>query len=314
MKNIFKTLTIFTLTMLLVQSCSKDDKIIDGVFDGVQNGAILRVINFVSADISLGAADARFEVLLEEQDNQGGALFQEIRVAGDFAGGTSQFIKTVPATDFAIDPSTNLPRGTVMVTLDELATTLGVDTSTLGAGDFFNIHLTLVLTDGREYSAANTGANVSGGQFYNSPFQFLSNIVCPVPEDFMAGDYTMAKTTPGEDPFFPNYGQGITTAPANITLVANGVDRDFTYVYYPTSFAINNPMTFSLVCGQIQVAGGNGLSCDGGTTFLGQNTPATPSMYNLADDTSFTVDFNDFDPDAGCGSGSYPVTVQMTKQ
>jgi hypothetical protein len=50
MKNIFKIFTIFGLSMLLVQSCSKDDKIIDGVFDDVTNGAILRVNEYVTAE------------------------------------------------------------------------------------------------------------------------------------------------------------------------------------------------------------------------------------------------------------------------
>lgn len=314
MKNIFKIFTIFGLSMLLVQSCSKDDKIIDDVFDDISNGAILRVIEFVSADLPIGVAGAGFEVTLEEQDNQNGALFQQIDVFGDFAGGTKTFIKTVDASTFTTFADTGLPRGNVSVSLDELVAATGVDATTLNGGDVFNIHLDLVLTDGRVFNADNTNGNVSAvGGFYSSPFFFPSSVICPVPDTFMVGAYAITKTTTGEDPFFPNYGQAFTTAAQNLTIVAAGVDRTYTYPYYPTSFAIANNMILSLVCGTIQVAGSNGLSCNGADP-VGQVNGTSISSYNLADDTVIDVDFNDFDPNGGCaGTSPYPVTLRFTK-
>jgi hypothetical protein len=129
----------------------------------------------------------------------------------------------------------------------------------------------------------------------------------------MVGTYAVTKTSPGEDPFFPNYGQAFTTAAQNLTIVANGVDRDYTYTYYPATFVIANNMTLSLVCGTIQVVGGNGLTCNGADS-VGQANGASISSYNLADDTVIDVDFNDFDPNGGCaGTSPYPVTLRFTK-
>ena len=54
------------------------------------------------------------------------------------------------------------------------------------------------------------------------------------------------------------------------------------------------------------------LGCGDGS--IGQSTPETPSTYNLADDSVLEISFEDFNPDAGCGTGSYPVTLRYTKQ
>lgn len=314
MKKIFKILTFVIASSLIFQSCSKDDKIIDGVFDNVTNGALLRVIQVISGDIALGDPNARFEILVEEQDNQNGALFQQVNVYADFEGGTKSFVKTIDASTFTIFEGTGLPRGLITVTLDELSNATGVDPSTLDGGDQFNIHLDLLLTDGRIFNADNTNGNVSAvGGFYSSPFVFASNVVCLVPDTYMVGSYTAEKTSAGEDPFFPNYGQAFTTAAQNLNIVANGVDRDFTYTYYPTSFAIANPMTLSFVCGEIQVFGQNGLSCDAATP-VGQTTATTPSAYDLSNDNVMDIDFQDFDPDGGCGASPYNVTLRFTKQ
>lgn len=316
MKKIFKILTVFTFTMLLVQSCSKDDKIIDEVFDGVTNGAILRVIDVVSGDVALGDANARFEILVEEQDNQNGALFQQIDMYADFQGGTKSFIKTIDASTFTTFADTGLPRGTVMATVNELATATGVDPSTLNGGDVFNIHLDLVLTDGRVFNADNTGANVAGGAFYNSPFLFASNVVCLVPDDYMVGNYTILRTSTQEDPFFPNYGQAFSSSNAQpVTIAAAGVDRVYEFSYFPDSFAFGQTMTLSFVCGEIQVLGtatAGTLGCGGGS--IQQATAPTPTAYNLADDNVIDIDMLDFEPDAGCGTGNYPVTLRHTKQ
>ncbi|TAE40705.1 MAG: hypothetical protein EAZ70_03575 [Runella slithyformis] len=102
--------------------------------------------------------------------------------------------RSIPASAFAKDAKTGYPRHTLVITASEVLAATKVAISdmtpqplerrangTLAAkqvqfkdlpGDEFQISAVMTLADGRTYSAANTGQNITGGAFYASPFLY----------------------------------------------------------------------------------------------------------------------------------------------
>lgn len=309
-------LSIVLILVLLIGSCSKDDKIIDDTFDGITNGAILRIIDVVSGDMALGDSAARFEVVLEEQDNQNGDLFKQIDVYTSFQGGTKTFVKTIDASTFTIFQDTGLPRGTVMATIDELSTAVGINPSSLTGGEAFSIELDLVLTDGRIFNADNTGANVSGGAFYNSPFKFSSTITCLVDASLFVGDYEITQDTNN----VPTANNATTFGPIGtvITLeVGNsGTQRIATNLTYVPEFALGQngltQLNLNFVCGNVNMESTimGGVVCTQGTPI--EFTQGTSAAYDLSDDTTITIVYTE-DTQGSCGGPHADSVLVLTK-
>jgi len=135
MKNIFK----FFLSTLLVfsfSSCEDSNTIVDQVVEGTQAGAILRTVDDPSNSNVLNSSDSEsfFSQMVEEQDEEGGALLQSVdifvsirdlspdngkTVASDF------LIKTIPASEFTTGP-VDLPRAVAKATFGEATAAMGL--------------------------------------------------------------------------------------------------------------------------------------------------------------------------------------------
>ena len=320
MKNLLRTI-LALLLVFSVNSCGNDEKIIDNVFDGVTNGAVLRTIQIISGEYAIGSVDPTFTVEFEEQDVLDGGLLQSVDYFVSFtdesAGTTTNEVQlgTIDASEFSTDTPFGLPRYTLSVTLAEALAALGIVEADTFGGDVFQVRLSLNLTDGRVFSVNNAGGIITGG-FFSSPFLYNVNVVCSIPDDYMKGDYEMVRTSTTEDPFFPSFGEAFSTTPQTVTITGTGATREFGFVYYPTSFALDYVMTLTLSCGNILLFGEwpNGtLSCNGGANSIEQCTPAVPTTYSLGDDSVFDLDILDFCDDGGCSTGAYDVTVRLTK-
>lgn len=186
MKNrLLKSSFIFSL-LIIISSCTERDNVIDDVLDGVTNGAVLRTINIVSSDVPLGDDTANFTIEIEEQDNQDGALLDEVRVFVSFTdntddgvdvGGNEVLFNTISASEFTPGPF-GLPRTTISILAVDMLSALSLQSSDTNGGDQFAIRLELQLTDGRVFTNSNTGGVVQGG-FFRSPFLYFANITCP---------------------------------------------------------------------------------------------------------------------------------------
>ena len=71
MKKLHPILYLFCLSILF--SCTEEDNVVDQVFDGVSNGAVLRG-TIIENEIPVGVEDAKFVLDIEEQDIEEGAL------------------------------------------------------------------------------------------------------------------------------------------------------------------------------------------------------------------------------------------------
>ena len=203
MKNIFKIL-ICSLLMISF-SCTENDNVIDTVLD-YETGAILRTISVENQLLNASDPNSLFSVIIEEQDEQDGALLQEVRVLVELRDLTTDFttpatgevlVQTIPASEFTTGP-VGLPRTQVNMAFGDAATALGLplDPETgYNPGDIFIVKLELVLTDGRVFGA-NSAAGIITGGFFSSPFQYNALLTCSP----MSGDYTIN--------MFDSYGDG----------------------------------------------------------------------------------------------------------
>jgi hypothetical protein len=183
MKKQLNKIVLLLLSVVVLSSCESDDKAIDQVFDGVEYGAVLRKLEITSASYNLTDLNSAFSVIVEEQDEEYGALLSEVDVYVSKNGGNEAMAFTVPASAFTIGDK-GLPVTEISVTLGEALTALGLG-SDFGVGDEFGIRLSLKLTDGREFSAASASGSLQGS-YFASPFLYTSAILCtPKPGDYV---------------------------------------------------------------------------------------------------------------------------------
>jgi len=331
MKNIFFKSTLFTIVLLFFACSDTDNLVIDNVTDNTTSGGILRTLE-ESTDLPIGLPDSAVHLLLEIQDAEDGNLSDKINVYASFTdivnAGTNNrdevLMGTIPSSAFIL--GNRLPQAEVNVTLVELQTALNLTSDDFTGGDRFVIRVELVFKDGRRWSNDNSSQTVLGNLFLNSPFVYDANVICPVPEDYLVGNYLMEKTSAEEDPFFPAFGQAFSSTGQIVNITASGSQRNFEFSYYPDplgtqtgqtdpGFASSYNMKLTFLCGNIEALGTimtGSLGCGSGS--IGQKNAIPPSQYDLSNDTVVIVNILDFEPDGGCDTGNYPVTLRFTKQ
>ncbi|MEO0572944.1 MAG: hypothetical protein AAF039_14645 [Bacteroidota bacterium] len=187
---------------LLFAACEDSDKTIDQIFEAESRGAALRTISVLSNSVAINSATnvlvegETFGVILEHQDNEGGALLQEIEVYLSFVDNTDDdvdnsigetLIGTIPASEFSAGEF-GLPRVEYSITAQEMQTQLGLSSAAIGlGGDQFVVRFVTNLTDGRTFSMADNSGTLTGS-FFSSPFQYFTTVVC-APSVPTAGDW-----------------------------------------------------------------------------------------------------------------------------
>ncbi|NEU70190.1 hypothetical protein GK091_25155 [Spirosoma agri] len=90
---------------------------------------------------------------------------------------TDVALKSIAASAFTKDANTGYPRAIISVTGTEALTATKLTAADITAGDRFEINAVMKLTDGKSFAASNTGANITGGAFFSSPFFYRLNVV-----------------------------------------------------------------------------------------------------------------------------------------
>jgi len=210
---------------MLIFACSSDDKSIDGVFDSVERGAILRTVSLNSGSYNAFDDTSEFSVTLEEQDVQNGGLLESVDVYVTFVdnsddgtdtGVAEQLLETLPASAFSTSQF-GLPEITYAKVLSSISSSLGLTSSDYTGGDAFVYRFALNLTDGRTFTNTDVNGNVSGGSFFSSPFIYNIVVKC-VPTAPVPGVYTINMND--------SYGDGWNGA--KITVTIDGVATEYT--------------------------------------------------------------------------------------
>lgn len=227
MKKYINKFAVLLLVLFMMQSCSTDDKTVDGVLEGVTNGAVLRTISSTNTFNFFDPNDLRFvfDIALEEQDAQNGNLISEIRLYQSFTDnlddGTDNskpevLILTETGAGLTVSDF-DLPRLDFSSTLAEALAINGLNAGEFNGGDVFSFRFELELTDGRIFSNNNIGGTVSGGSFFSSPFIYNVGLKC-IPVTPFAGAYTLD--------LVDEFGDGWDGA--FITVTIDGVSTDYT--------------------------------------------------------------------------------------
>jgi hypothetical protein len=196
MKNIIKVLLISSIAFFFY-NCSNEDKLIDQVLDGVQNGIILRNIEIYTGEYDNdNPSTANFSAKVEIQDSQNGNYTSKINVYASYKdnnGGPNNraeaLVKSIPASDFSSGPN-GLPQTIVTVTMSELRSTLNLTAAQVRTCDVASIRLEAEGNDGRKFTNSNSSATITGGSYFSSPFLYSANIVGGALVDTLAGNHT----------------------------------------------------------------------------------------------------------------------------
>jgi hypothetical protein len=226
MKKYIKNLMILSLATTGFLACESSNKTIDDVFAETTRGAVFRATTpgteIAAQELSFSDPSASFSTTFEVEDNQQGALLQDVEVystfnsAADPASSVAEvLISTISASEFTTNAD-GLPSITVSLTLGELAAASGLTASDYTGGDSFTIRYALNLTDGRTFSSDNLNSTVSGGSYFRSPFQYTIPLVCP-PIPPTAGVWTINM----EDSYGDGWQTSDTTAGDGITITLN---------------------------------------------------------------------------------------------
>ena len=316
---------LFTaLTGCILFSCGDDDKVTDTVQENVETGAVLRTIEIVENSIPIAiengqttiADNARLSIILEEQDLEEGALLESVDVYTIFSDGSPDtgdtamaiteevFLGNIPADLFTVGPF-GLPRIDFSLEASELISAVNLTPDALFGGDTFTTRFALNLTDGRTFSTNNAGGIITAG-FFNSPFQYITPVVCNLDTDSFVGDYLIEEITPYVDG--PTFADG---SVVEVTVGNTDTERVFFTTNYPDYCSTLNDFVLLFVCGEIIIpTQESNCACSSGAGFFGPTD--SPANYDANDDSVFFISFlNDVESD--CAPPEV-TTYKFTKQ
>ena len=109
----------------------------------------------------------------------------EFRPAGTASVVEDVLLKTVSASEFQKatvnpnHPTTLYKRANIEVSAADAIAAVGLTNATVQGGDTFEFRLVATDKSGRVFDWSNRSADVAGGFFYDSPFLYNVNVVCP---------------------------------------------------------------------------------------------------------------------------------------
>lgn len=160
--------------------------------DALENGGYIRTVSPYPVAASTfsykitNMSGTKMEIVAEAVTPNKGADFASYELFVKFVDATAANgnkttavlpLKTIMASAFTKDAVTGYPRATISVTGTEALTASKLVIGDIAEGDRFEITGTMKLTNGKSYNAANTGANITGGAFYSSPFFYRVNVL-----------------------------------------------------------------------------------------------------------------------------------------
>lgn len=185
-----KKIISFLFAGLAMAACQTD--IVSHLDDKtLENGGYMRTVTpypvsnstFSVSKANLGGT--KLELVAEAVTPNYGALFSSYDLSIAFVDATPSngtksvaavALKSVPSSSFAKDATTGYPRATLSITGTEALNAVKLTSADITASDYFTVTAVMNLTNGKSFSAANTGVNITGGAFYSSPFTYRINV------------------------------------------------------------------------------------------------------------------------------------------
>lgn len=186
-----KILSLFSLIGLGAMGCKSplaNERFNELEFE---QGGYMRIFSpfpVLAATFSVSKANlagTKLEVVHEAVTSGGGERFASYELVIRFVDATpangsnavaDRPLRTIAASTFTKNATTGYPQAAMTITGQEALTAVGLTAAQISAGDRFEVRGTMVLTDGKRFNAANTGADIRGGAFYSSPFFYRINV------------------------------------------------------------------------------------------------------------------------------------------
>ncbi len=185
-----KKIISFLFVGLAITACQTD--IVNHIDDKtLENGGYMRTVTpypVVNSTFSVSKANlsgTKMELVAEAVTANYGALLESYDLSIAFidatpSNGTKSVsavaLKSLTPANFTKDATTGYPRATLAITGTEALNAVKLATTDITASDYFTVTAVMRLTNGKSFSAANTGANITGGAFYSSPFTYRINV------------------------------------------------------------------------------------------------------------------------------------------
>lgn len=185
MKNIFKLGVLLLAVVLTACETEMIERFDEFNFD---KGGYMRTVTPLSTTFTVSRANmtgTKMEQVLEAVTPDFGANFDRYELSIAFVDATpangsnsrpAVAFQTLSSSQFTADPQTKYPRFTLSVTGKAMQDKLGLTDAQISATDRFEVTGKMFLKDGRSFDRSNTGVNITGGAFYNSPFFYRVNI------------------------------------------------------------------------------------------------------------------------------------------
>jgi hypothetical protein len=320
-----KLLIILISGLMVMSSCKDESKAPIITFDQAGKGAYVKLINvnegidgFNLSQFSSSAYDFDVEFVdIEQGDLVASYTIYASYVSSPFSSTPNvaeQLYLTKDAGSFT-ESERGFKSTNVRIGLADVAGKLGLTESQLGGADAFNFRSEIVLNDGSVFQASNSSAAVNGSAFAGH-FDFSVKLSCPLSDDKFVGNYTLTHVS-GEYPFGLFTFNGVDGSTVTLTKVT-GTKRKFGYRWQNGVLgADDSPLRdfiFDIVCTIVVPDDnqGTGIGC-GGSITLGSQNGAFGSV-NVADDSSFIIDLNEWVSDGGCGVPVIPIKIRLDKQ
>jgi hypothetical protein len=221
-----------------------------------ETGAYLRTLQYPSTNfIFSNLPTSEFKIIVEAVDIEDGKLVREVDVLVARRRGQTVSpevkIGTLTASDFQphsiilpdVHPTSGskYPAATFQIGIPAVLNALGLSLTDITGGDFFEFRLVLHTTDGRTFSNNNLSPDISGGQYYRSPFFYRIPVVCT---SNLAGTYDLSTTGwcggtyTGKVRFVATPDNGVYNIEVNL-LGADEFVQDFSFGVYRSCYGPN---------------------------------------------------------------------------
>lgn len=322
-----KLLTLGLGLVLLISACADEDLAPVVTQDTLLFGAFPRLIELRAGEFDLAnLSTSAYDMEVDFVDNAEGRDVAEYRIYMQFQDNNPEngdastdrtLFRTLTPGDFRPGPNGNLGVD-VTIPFTEAAQFVGVSLDDVMSGDRFRITSEVEKEDGRIFSNDNSTSAIANT--FGGIFNFNITATCPLGNDEFVGDYVItygevyeafelfgATVTPfGQEPF---------SRTVTLTLVPGSTTRRNiaigTYLVPGYNFDAGT-ITLDFACDVVTSTNvDSGAGCGSGTLAAGQNGTAS---FDLNDDSTWTIPFNDFASDGGCGVSPMPFTLVFTKQ
>jgi len=174
-------------------------------YSGFDTGVYLRTLSVTPNFNFFALSSSKFSLMVEAVDIEDGKTVDKVDVLVRRRRGQALTpevqVKSVPASEFkphtVIDPIVHqasgspYPAATIEITVPEALAAMSLTAADINGGDFFEFRLILTDKKGRTFTNSNLSPDLSGGQYYRSPFFYRIPVVCP---SALGGTYNYVQT------------------------------------------------------------------------------------------------------------------------